>query len=104
MNKYEAETERNSKRLQQARDADFSDLQMGLLTTIERTPGEVPANLGMGYPRELARMITEAFAPLLLTGLVFITESKMLELSEEGQALLSAARERRKHEPEPAQE
>ena len=104
MNRYEVEAERNSARLQRARDADFSDLQMGLLTTIERMPGEVPANLGMGYPSELGKMLTEAFTPLLLRGLIFMTENKMLELSEEGQALLNVARTRRKHESEPAQE
>lgn len=96
MNKYEAE--RQASRMQQARDAAFSDLQMGILITIEQAPGEVPANLTMGYPREVAERVTEAFAPLLLTGMIFMTENKMLELSEEGQERLNAARARRSTE------
>lgn len=83
-------------RMQRAREADFSDLQMGLLTSIERSPGEIPVNFGMGYPRDLAGEVTEEFAPLLMTGLVFMTADKMWELSDEGHALLNAARERQR--------
>lgn len=96
MSHYERVAAENAERLRRAREADFTDIQMGLLSTIERAPGEVPVNMGMGYPLELAKQISEEFAPLLMSGLVYTTPAKMLELSEEGQERLNKARELRR--------
>lgn len=88
----EVERQRSEEAIERARKGDFTDLQMGLLDTIEHAPGEVPLNFGLGQSVELQEDLTRAFGPLLMAGLLYVTPSKMLELSEEGQSLLDRAR------------
>jgi len=79
--------------LERVRQGTLTEMQMGLLTTIERHSGEIPINLTLGYYGSVIEQVREAFVPLLMGGLLYMTATKTLELSDEGQAILNKARE-----------
>jgi hypothetical protein len=79
--------------LERVRHGVLTEMQMGLLTTIEKHPGEIPINLTLGYSGSMIKQVQEAFVPLFMGGLLYMTATKTLELSDEGQAILNKARE-----------